>query len=157
MITAGIAVSRRGRVGLGDHGGMERSELDSASTGDLVKLASEQIRELIREEIRLAKVEMTAKAKRAGVGAGMLGTAAALALFALPALLVAGGLGLANVMPGWAAALVVFGGLIVVAGIAAGAGVVLLRRGMPAPQGAIRGVRADLNAVSMAFKERRHA
>jgi hypothetical protein len=136
---------------------MERSELDSASTADLVKLASEQVRELVREEIRLAKAEMVHKAKRAGVGAGMLGAAAALALFALPAVLTAAGLALALVIPGWAAALVVFGAVMLVAGIAAIAGVSLLKRGQLAPQSAIRGVRADLNAVSMAFKERRHA
>ena len=43
--------------------------------GELVKHASEQISTLVRDEIRLAKLELAAKGKRAGRGAGMFGGA----------------------------------------------------------------------------------
>ena len=46
------------------------------SAGDLVKDLSEQVSRLVRDELKLAQVEMTAKGKRAGAGAGMLGPAA---------------------------------------------------------------------------------
>jgi Putative Actinobacterial Holin-X, holin superfamily III len=41
--------------------------------GDLVKDLSEQVSRLVRDELKLAQVEMTANGKRAGAGAGMLG------------------------------------------------------------------------------------
>jgi hypothetical protein len=60
---------------------------DGASTAELVKLASEQISRLVREELALARTEMTAKAKRAGSGAGLFGGAGVVALYGAAALL----------------------------------------------------------------------
>jgi hypothetical protein len=48
--------------------------------GDLVKDLSEQVSRLVRDELNLAQVEMTAKGKRAGAGAGLLGGSGLLAL-----------------------------------------------------------------------------
>jgi Putative Actinobacterial Holin-X, holin superfamily III len=45
------------------------------STGELVKQLSEQVSVLIRDELKLAQMEMTRKGKQAGVGAGLLGAA----------------------------------------------------------------------------------
>ena len=44
-----------------------------ASTGQLVKQLSEQISELVRDEVRLATLEMTGKAKTAARSAGLFG------------------------------------------------------------------------------------
>ena len=41
------------------------------STGDLVKLVAEQVSVLVRDELKLAQLEMTGKGKQAGVGAGL--------------------------------------------------------------------------------------
>jgi hypothetical protein len=41
------------------------------STGELVQLASEQISRLVRDEIALAKAELTEKGKHAGIGIGL--------------------------------------------------------------------------------------
>ena len=43
------------------------------STGELVKRLSEQVSVLVRDELKLAQLEMTRKGKQAGIGAGMLG------------------------------------------------------------------------------------
>ena len=43
------------------------------STGELVKLVAEQVSVLVRDELKLAQLEMSGKAKQAGKGAGMLG------------------------------------------------------------------------------------
>ncbi|MER8124984.1 phage holin family protein, partial [Acinetobacter baumannii] len=47
------------------------SSLPSLSTGELVSQLSEQASRLIRDEIQLAQIEMSTKAKKAGLGAGL--------------------------------------------------------------------------------------
>ena len=49
---------------------------------ELVQRATEQITRLVRDELTMARTEMTAKGKRAGVGAGLLGGGAMLGLLA---------------------------------------------------------------------------
>ena len=51
------------------------SSLDERPVGDLVKQLSEQTSTLIRQELRLAQLEMQEKGKRAGIGAGLFGGA----------------------------------------------------------------------------------
>ncbi len=70
------------------------------STGDLVKNLSEQVSRLIRDELKLAEYEMTAKAKRVGRGAGMFGGSGLLALYGIGCFLAAAIIGLALVVPG---------------------------------------------------------
>jgi hypothetical protein len=53
------------------------------SLGSLVAGASKELSNLVRSEIELAKLELTASAKRAGIGAGLLGGAGFLALLGL--------------------------------------------------------------------------
>jgi Flp pilus assembly protein TadB len=149
---------------LGEHGNepeevaMAHSDLATASTADLVKLATEQIRDLVREEVNLAKAEMAEKGKQVGTGAGMFGVAAGLAFFGTGVLLAAATLALALVLPAWAAALIVAGVLFVCAVVLVVLGRSHVRRSVPAaPQDTIKSVRADLSAVSAAVRSRRHA
>ena len=51
--------------------------------GELFKKLSDDLSTLVRQELKLAQVEMTEKGKRAGVGAGMFGGAGVVALAAL--------------------------------------------------------------------------
>src|SRR3954470_21344967 len=55
------------------------------STADLLRQLSEQTTTLVRQEIELAKLELTEKGKKAGIGAGMFGGAGALGFYALGA------------------------------------------------------------------------
>jgi Putative Actinobacterial Holin-X, holin superfamily III len=75
--------------------------------GELVKQLAEEVSTLTRQEIELARVEMTTKAKRAGIGLGELGTGGIAALYALGALTACVIAALALAMPVWAAALIV--------------------------------------------------
>ena len=50
-------------------------------TGQLVKQLSEQVSRLVRDELKLASVEMTGKAKTAAKGAGLFGGGGVLALY----------------------------------------------------------------------------
>lgn len=84
-----------------------QQELREHSTGDLVKQLSQQVSTLVRQEVELAKAEMGEKGKKAGVGIGMFGGAAAAALLALGSLTAFLILILDLAMPAWAAALIV--------------------------------------------------
>ena len=60
-----------------------------ATVGELARQLPEQISRLVREELRLAQLEMTQKGKRAGIGAGMLGGGGVIALYGVAAVLAA--------------------------------------------------------------------
>ena len=59
---------------------------DEPSVAELVKQLSEQSSALARKEVELAKLEVTEKAKRTGIGAGMFGGAGMLGVAAFGAL-----------------------------------------------------------------------
>lgn len=63
--------------------GVNGSDLREHGTGDLVKQLADQSSTLVRQEIELAKAELSAKGKVAGEGAGMFGGAAVVGLLAL--------------------------------------------------------------------------
>jgi hypothetical protein len=91
-------------------------ELRERPIGDLVKQLASQTSTLVRQELDLAKAEMTQKAGVAGQGAGLLGGAAAVGLLAGGALTACLILALSEVIPSWLAALIV---ALVMAAIAA--------------------------------------
>lgn len=130
--------------------------MTNQSTAELVRQASEQISTLVRDELRQAKAELADKGRHAGMGIGLFGGAAVMLHYALGALLFAAGLGLAEVMPGWAAALVVAAILLVIAGIEALVGRSQLKRSTPLiPDRTIESVRADIDTVKAAVEERK--
>jgi uncharacterized membrane protein YqjE len=131
-----------------------RTTTDDASTADLVRQASEQISTLVRDELTLARIELTEKAKHAGTGAGLFGAAGVVALYGVAGLAVTAGVLLALVMPPWAAALVVTVALFAIAGILALVGRGQVKEaGSPVPQETVDSVKADVHAVTAAAKE----
>lgn len=117
-------------------------------TGELVKHLSEQVSRLVRDELKLAQLEMTRKGKRAGLGIGMFGGSGLLALYGVGCLLAAAVIGLAVAVPAWAAALIVGAVIMLAAGIVALAGKGQLSRATPpVPQQAVENVKADLEEV----------
>ena len=126
------------------------------STADLVKLASEQVTQLVRDEVALARMEMTSKAKKMGLGAGLFGGAGIFVVYGVGALLAGLALLLALVLPAWAAALIVGGGLFLIAAILSLIGRAEFKRaGTPVPGQAIDSVKADVDALSQAVKDGR--
>jgi uncharacterized membrane protein YqjE len=127
------------------------------STAELVKLASEQVSRLIRDELRLAQVELAEKGKRAGIGAGLFGAAGMLSLYGMTGLLAAAVIALALVWPAWLAALAVGLALLILAGIIALVGRGQVRRATPpVPKDAMASVKADIGTVTEAVRERGH-
>lgn len=129
-----------------------------ASTAELVSHMSEQVSTLVRDELALARVEMTEKGKRAGKGAGLLGGAGVLALYGVSALLVTIGAALALVWPVWLAALVVTVVVFAAAGVAALLGKKQVKQAVPpAPTAAVDSTKRDVDAVKTAVREGRNA
>jgi uncharacterized membrane protein YqjE len=118
------------------------------SAADLVKQVSEQTQRLIRQELALAKLEVSEKVKHAGIGAGMFGAAGLVAILALGTLVATLVLVLATAMDAWLAALIVTVALLALAGVLALAGKGQLSRATPAaPEQTIQSVKADVEEV----------
>jgi Putative Actinobacterial Holin-X, holin superfamily III len=123
------------------------------SAGELVKRLSEQVSVLMRDELKLAQLEMARKGKQAGIGAGLLGGSGLVALYGVGCLLACAILGLSRVLEPWLAALIVGAALLLVSGIVALLGKARLKKAAPlVPAQATDGVRADVNEI----KERAH-
>ncbi|TFV52251.1 phage holin family protein [Blastococcus sp. TF02A-35] len=120
----------------------------TASTGELIGALPDLVTRLVRDEVRLAQAEVTSKAKRLGLGAGLFGGAGLLAVLGLGALVTAAVLGLANVMPGWLAAIAVALVLFAVAGVLALVGKKDVQQAAPPlPTETIASVQEDIAAV----------
>ncbi len=122
-----------------------------ASIGELVSSVSADLSRLVRDEMRLAQVEVTEKAKKAGIGVGAFGAAGVLALFALGVLLAAAVLGLATVIPAWLAALVVGVVVLLVAGVAALVGKKKVSEAA-VPTRAVDSVKTDVQEIKETIK-----
>jgi len=122
-----------------------QQDLREQSTGDLVKQLTQQVSTLVRQEVELAKVEMTDKGKKAGVGIGMFGGAGVAALLGLGALTAFLILVLDLVMPAWAAALIVGVIWAAVAGVLALQGREKVKEvGTPLPEETTESVKEDV-------------
>jgi hypothetical protein len=98
---------------------------DGRSLGELFSELAQETSTLVRQEVNLAKTEMSQKASTAGKHVGVLAAGGALAYAGLLAIL-AGVIALLNdIMPLWAASLLV--GIVVAVG-----GYILVRRGLDA-------------------------
>lgn len=123
------------------------------SVGELVKQASEQLSELVRQEMRLAQAELAEKGKRAGRGGGLLGGAGVVAFVAFEAFVAAAIAAIALTLGVWAAALIVGGALALIAAVLALLGRRQFGRAAPAaPERAIASMKADVQEI----KERTH-
>jgi hypothetical protein len=132
--------------------------VNEQSTAELIHRATEQVSTLIRDELALARAELTEKGKRAGIGVGLFGGGGALAAYGLGALVAAAIMLLALVIPAWLSALIVAVALFAVAGVLALIGRKQVRRAVPpVPSAAADSVRADVDAVTAAVKDGRRA
>ena len=136
------------------------SQMDAAgravqerSTGDLVKQVTEQVSLLMRDELKLAQLEMTGKAKQAGNGMGMMGGGALIALYGVACLIACVIIAISHSLQAWLSALIIGVALLVVAAIVAAIGRNKMRQGSPpVPTEAVESVKTDVQAI----KERAH-
>ncbi|HEY7280110.1 MAG TPA: phage holin family protein [Actinomycetota bacterium] len=127
-----------------DKGG-DPGDLSDRSIRDLLRLMADEASTLARLEIDLAKAELQEKKERAMPAARTLGVAAAVGVVALAALTTAAVLGLATVIPGWLAGLVIGIPVAVVAlTLAASARSMLRAAGPPVPEATLETLKEDV-------------
>ncbi|MFJ6382515.1 phage holin family protein [Kitasatospora sp. NPDC092039] len=121
--------------------------------GELVKRASQQLTELVRDELRLAQAEMKEKGRRYGKGGGLFGGAGLAGFLMAQALVATVIAALAVALPVWAAGLIVTAVLGLVAAVLAVSGKKQVDRAGPAlPERTVENVKADVAEI----KERAH-
>jgi hypothetical protein len=126
----------------------DRAAANDRSTADLTRDLVHEITTLMHDEMALAQAEMTAKGKRAGIGAGMFGGAGVLAFLGLAAFAAAAIAAISLALPVWAAALIVGGALFAGAGIAALMGRKEMKEAMPpAPTETIENAKEDVEWI----------
>jgi uncharacterized membrane protein YqjE len=123
-------------------------ELSERSVGELVQQVSQQTATLVRQEMRLAQIELQEKGKRAGIGAGMFGGAGLVALYGVGAVVAAVIMLVATAIEPWVSALIVGVVLLATAGILA----LLGRRQVeqatpPKPERAMESMQHDVEHV----------
>ncbi len=101
------------------------------SLGDLFADLSAQVSALVRQEVQLAKTEITGKIAGLAVGAAALVVAAVMGLAAFFVILAAAVAALSLVLPVWAAALIVAVVLLIIAGVAALVGIKKIKSATP--------------------------
>jgi uncharacterized membrane protein YqjE len=121
------------------------------SMGRLVEQLSEQATRLVRAEIALAKAELAEKAKRSGVGIGLLGAALVVVLYAVGVLIWSAIIGLAEAWPLWLSALVVGVAMVLFAAALVLIGVRQLKQAARKPE-TIDRVKDDVAALKEGIK-----
>lgn len=133
-----------------------QADLRDRPIGDLVGELATQTSTLVRQEIELARLELTEKGKKAGAGAGMFGGAGLMGVFGFGALTASLILALATVIEAWLAALVIAVVYFAVAGVLALAGRSKTRQATPlAPEQAIETTKEDIAVAKARVKEAR--
>ncbi|MBD3781646.1 MAG: phage holin family protein [Micrococcales bacterium] len=129
-----------------EHHGGEASP-DTATTGQLVARLGEQVSDLVRSEMELARADLTESVRHAGLGAGLVGGAGVVALYGLGVLVAAAVLALALVVDAWLAALLVAVVLFLVAGAVALVGRRQVAQAPPPVRRSVASVRTDVETL----------
>ncbi|WP_432544332.1 phage holin family protein [Kineococcus sp. SYSU DK002] len=123
-----------------------------AGVGELLGQLTEQVSHLVRDEVQLAKMDLAAKGKKAGVGIGMFSGAGLLAFFGVAALVTTAIVALSAAVPAWLAALIVAVVLFAAAAVLALMGKKEVQQATPpVPQAAVDGIKQDVQAVKEGF------
>ncbi|HEX9065410.1 MAG TPA: phage holin family protein [Streptosporangiaceae bacterium] len=134
-------------------GGAQLHDSGSGSTAELVRQMSGQVSVLVRDELKLAQLEMVRKGKQAGIGAGMFGASGLIALYGVGCLIACVVIAISAAVAAWLAALIVAVALLAMAGLVALIGKGRLQRATPpVPAEAVDSVKADVGEI----KERAH-
>ena len=123
----------------------DQNELRERSTGDLLRELSDHTTTLVKQEIDLAKAELSEKGKKAGKGAGMFGGAGLFGVFSFAALTTCIIAALESPLNLWLAALIVAVVYAVIAGVLALQGRNKIQEaGPPVPEQTTESVKEDV-------------
>ena len=101
--------------------------------------------QLFRDELESFKQEITKKVKGVAIGAALFAVAAFFAILMIVVLVIAAIYAIATALPSWAAALIVAGGLLVIAVIFAFVGMAQFKKGDP--KKTIDSVKLDVETI----------
>ena len=123
------------------------------AVGDIIKAITGDVKELVRDEVQLAKAELVPAAKAGGIGAGLLAGAAFFGVSAVFILYfcvvyVLVRLGLTE----WASFLIVGAALLVLAGLLGAIGFSMVKK-VKAPQRAIKQAKETVEAVKTSAQQ----
>jgi uncharacterized membrane protein YqjE len=118
--------------------------VDNRSSAEVVQDLLQNVQEILRSEVRLAKAEITQEAKKAARSVAMLAGAAVLAVFALGLLLWTAVYAIALALPLWAAALIVGVVVGIVAGALMAAGRTRMKQVHTTPETTMRSVKENV-------------
>jgi Flp pilus assembly protein TadB len=125
-----------------------RQSRSEEPVSELVQQASQQLSQLVRDEMRLAQAEMAHKGKRYGRGGGLFGGAGLFGVLTLQALVATAIAALSLKMDVWGAALIITALLAVITAVMAAIGKKEIdKAGSPAPQETVDSVKADMNEI----------
>jgi Putative Actinobacterial Holin-X, holin superfamily III len=109
---------------------------------------ADHARSFVRLELQLAATELKRRLAALGVGIALVAGAAVFGLMALVFGVAAATAGIATALPVWLALLVMFGGVLLVALILGGVGLVMLRKGSkPLPEQALEEAQLTTEAL----------
>ena len=132
------------------------TQLQDRPMGELVKQLSDQTTSLVRAEVELAKAELAAKGKQAGIGAGMFGGAGIFGVYGFGALTACFIALLATAVDTWLAALIIAVVYFAIAGVAALMGKNRVQSATPPlPEQAIATTKTDVDVTKARVKEAR--
>jgi uncharacterized membrane protein YqjE len=130
------------------------SDSEEPAVGDLLKQLTDQTKTLVKQEVRLAQVELQEKGKKLGIGAGLFGAGGLVAFFGAATLIVALVLLIATALAPWLSALIVAVLLLAAAGAAALKGKQQIEQATPpVPEQAAETVKEDVQHVKERAKE----
>jgi len=102
------------------------------AVGDIIKSITEDVKLLVRDEMKLAKSELMPAAKNGGIGGGLFGAAGYFGICALSILYFAAAFGLVALgLPYPLAFLIVGVALLLIAGVCAGVGYMMIKKIKP--------------------------
>ena len=102
----------------------------------------------VKNEVEQFKRELIGKLKHAGIGVGLFAGAGFVAFFLFAVLISAAILAFATIMPGWLAALIVAGILLLVVVVLVLVGLRQVKQGVPpAPTETIKSVKKDVSVI----------
>lgn len=127
---------------------VRQSARPDPSAAELVNQLSEQVSTLVRDELKLAQLEMTRKGKQAGVGVGLLGGSALVALYGAGCLIACVIIAVAGLVAAWLAALIVGAALLAAAAAVALLGKSRLQKATPPfPRNAVDSIKTDVEEI----------
>jgi uncharacterized membrane protein YqjE len=134
----------------------EDAAISGRSIAELVQQLSDQTATLVHQELELAKAELTAKSKKAALGAGMFGAAGVFGLYSVGALTACVILALSTAMDAWLAAVIVAVVYGAIAGVLALVGKNKVKEGVPpVPEQTVESVKEDVQWTKQRAKEGR--